>query len=99
MGCVQKVNVSSLGKPIVPRHFHTLSKSDYINNFSHYRKTVSLICSLCLCVMVSAYIIWYRVHTWASRVNARSCFLWSSVYIFTNNIHASINNSSPEGAC
>ena len=25
---------------------------DYVNNFSHYRKTVSLICSLCLCVMI-----------------------------------------------
>ena len=31
---------------------------------------------------VNAYIIWYRVHTWGSRVNATSYFLCSPVYIY-----------------
>ena len=87
-------------------------------------KGLSLICSLCLCVMVtplytgrtplphmvcadpesgtdhslkevSAYIIWYRVHTWG--LQGKQVIFCALLCIFTNNIH--VKNSSAEGAC
>ena len=86
----------------------------YVIHFGLYRKTLSLIGSLCLCVMViplkatgstplsyivggdpesgidhslkevSAYIIWYRVHTLDLQGKCHRLF---SVLLFTNNIH------------
>ena len=113
--------------------YHTLSKSNnivYVNHFSLNRETVSLICSMRLCVMViplyrqhpppppymvcgdpesgtdqslkevSAYIIWYRVHTWGLQGKCHKFFfLGSSGVFFTNNIHISVKNSSAQGTC
>ena len=48
---------------------------------------------------VSAYIRWYRVHTWGLQgkfQKLRSCELLCK---FTNDIHVSVKNSSTEGTC
>ena len=47
---------------------------------------------------VSAYIIWYRVHTWASRVKLMPQAIFCALLcIFTNDIHVSVKNPSAEG--
>ena len=91
---------------------------------SRHRKTVSLICSLCVCNghppmqaacpcliwcavtqnqalnEVSAYIIWYRVHTLGLQGKGHKSFsVHLELCIFTNNIHVNVKNSSAEGTC
>ena len=45
---------------------------DYVNHFSHYRKTVSSICGLCLCVMVTPL---YCQHTYTG-ISGQWCLDW-----------------------
>ena len=51
---------------------------DYVNHFSHYRKTVSLICSLCLCVMVIPYTGSTRIQR-TSVFSGHPCLIWCAV--------------------
>ena len=45
----------------------------------------------------SAYIIWYRVHTWGLQWYLPQDIFYALLCISTNNIHVIVNNSSAKG--
>ena len=47
---------------------------------------------------VSAYIIWYRVHTWGLQGKGKVIFC-ALPCIFTKSIHVNVKNSTAEGTC